>query len=44
MNQLRSLDGEVPDKKVVKKMLQLAPNHLEWVAISMEMLLGLNSL
>jgi hypothetical protein len=28
-NQLGSLRDEIPDKKVVKKMLQLVPHHLE---------------
>jgi uncharacterized membrane protein YgcG len=43
-NQLRSLGDEVPDKKVVKKMLQSVPDHLEQVAISMETLLDLDAL
>jgi hypothetical protein len=43
-NQLRSLEDEIPDKKVVKKMLQSVPDHLEQVAISMEMLLDLDAL
>jgi hypothetical protein len=43
-NQLRSLGGDLPDKKVVKKMLQSIPENLEQVAISMEMLLDLDSL
>jgi hypothetical protein len=43
-NQLRSLGDEVPDKKVVKKMLQSVPGHLEQVAISMETLLDLDAL
>jgi uncharacterized membrane protein YgcG len=43
-NQLRSLGDEILDKKVVKKMLQSVPDHLEQVAISMETLLDLDSL
>jgi uncharacterized membrane protein YgcG len=43
-NQLRSLGDEIPDKKVVKKMLQSVPDHLEQVAISMETLLDLDAL
>jgi hypothetical protein len=42
-NQLRSLGDYLPDKKVVKKMLQSMPENLEQVAISMEMLLDLDS-
>jgi hypothetical protein len=43
-NQLRSLGDEVPDKKVVKKMLQSMSDHLEQVAISMATLLDLDAL
>jgi hypothetical protein len=43
-NQLRSLGDEISDKKVVKKMLQSVPDHLEQVAIFMEMLLDLDYL
>jgi hypothetical protein len=32
-NQLRSLGDDLPDKKVVKKMLQSMPKSLEQVAI-----------
>jgi hypothetical protein len=39
VNQLRSLGSEIWDKKVVKEMLQSVLDHLEQVAISMEMLL-----
>jgi hypothetical protein len=43
-NQLRSLGNDLPDKKVVKKMLQSVPADLEQVAISMEMLLDLDKM
>jgi hypothetical protein len=43
-NQLRSLGDEVLNKKVIKKMLQLVPDHLKQVAISMETLLHLDAL
>jgi hypothetical protein len=38
------LGDEITDKEVVKKMLHSVPEKLEHVAISMEMLLDLNSL
>jgi hypothetical protein len=41
-NQLRSLGDDLPDKKVVKKMLQFVPEDLEQVAIPMETLLDLD--
>jgi hypothetical protein len=44
VNQLRSLGDEIPDKKVVRKMLQSVPDHLEKVAISTETLFDLDSL
>jgi hypothetical protein len=43
-NQLRSLGDDVPDKKVVKKMLQSMSENLEQVAILMETLLDLDAL
>jgi hypothetical protein len=43
-NQLRSFGDDLSDKKVMKKMLQSVPEHLEQVAISMEMLLDLDTL
>jgi hypothetical protein len=43
-NQLRSLGDDLPDKKVVKKMLQSVPEDLEQVAISMETLLDLDKM
>jgi hypothetical protein len=43
-NQVKSLGDEILDKKVVKKMLQSVPDHLEQVATSMETLLDLDSL
>jgi hypothetical protein len=43
-NQLRSLGDEVPDKKVVKEMLESVPENLEQVAILMETLLNLDTL
>jgi hypothetical protein len=43
-NELRVLGDEVTDKEVMKKMLHSIPEKLEQVAISMKMLLDLNSL
>jgi hypothetical protein len=43
-NQCRSFEDDISDKKVVKKMLQSMPEHLEQVVISMETLLDLNTL
>jgi hypothetical protein len=43
-NQLRSFGDDLSDKKVMKKMLQSVPEHLEQVAIFMEMLLDLDTL
>jgi hypothetical protein len=37
-NQLRLLGDEIPDKKVMKKMLESVPDHLEQVSSSMETL------
>jgi hypothetical protein len=43
-NQLRSLRDDLPDKKVVKKMLQSILEDLEQVAISMETLLDVGKM
>jgi hypothetical protein len=43
-NQLRSFVDDILDKKVVKKMLQSVPEHLEPVVISIETLLDLDTL
>jgi hypothetical protein len=43
-NELWVLGDDITDKEVVKKMLHSVSDNLEQVAISMEMLLDLNSL
>jgi hypothetical protein len=43
-NEMWVLGDEIIDKEVVKKMLHYVPEKLEQVAISMETLLGLNTL
>jgi hypothetical protein len=43
-NQLIWLGDDLPDKKVVKKMLQSVLEDLEQVVISMEMLLDLDKM
>jgi hypothetical protein len=43
-NQLRLFGDDISDEKVVKKMLQSMPEHLEQVVISMETLLDLYTL
>jgi hypothetical protein len=43
-SQLRVLGDVVSDKEVIKKLLHIVPDNLEQVAISMEMLLDLDSL
>jgi hypothetical protein len=43
-SQLWALDDEVSDKDVIKRILHAVPDHLEQVAISMEMLLNLKEL
>jgi hypothetical protein len=43
-NQLRAFDDKISDKEVIKKILNSVPEQLEQVAISIEMLLDLNSM
>jgi len=42
-NNLRTLGDYVPDVMVVRKMLEVVPEHLEQIAISLETLLDLNT-
>ena len=39
-----TLGGSISETEIVKKMLQVVPNHLEQVAISIETLLDMNNL
>ncbi|KAJ1271592.1 hypothetical protein BS78_06G139100 [Paspalum vaginatum] len=43
-NNLRLLGNNITDKEVVKKMMQIVPDYLEQVAISIETLLDLNTI
>jgi hypothetical protein len=43
-NQLRAFGDKISDKEVIKKILNSVPEQLEQVAISIEMLLDLNSM
>ncbi|WVZ50249.1 LOW QUALITY PROTEIN: hypothetical protein U9M48_001523 [Paspalum notatum var. saurae] len=43
-NNLRLLSDNITDKEVVKKMMQVVPDYLEQVAISIETLLDLNTI
>ncbi|WVZ93228.1 hypothetical protein U9M48_039226 [Paspalum notatum var. saurae] len=43
-NNIRTLGGKVDDTDVVKKMIQVAPPHLEQIAYSIETLLDVNTL
>jgi hypothetical protein len=43
-NQLRALGNKISVKVVIKKILRSVPKHLEYVAISIETLLDLNSM
>ena len=43
-NSITTLDGSISETKIVKKMLQVVPDHLEQVAISIETLLDVNDL
>ena len=42
-NNLRTLADDVPDVMVVRKMLEVVPEHLEQITISLETLLDLNT-
>ena len=43
-NSITTLDGSISETQIVKKMLQVVPDHLEQVAISIETLLDVNDL
>ena len=43
-NSITTLGGSISETKIVKKMLQVVPDHLEQVAISIEILLDMNDL
>ena len=43
-NSITTLGGSISETEIVKKMLQVVPDHLEQVAISIETLLDVNDL
>ena len=43
-NSITTLGGSMSETEIVKKMLQVIPNHLEQVAISIETMLSVNDL
>ena len=43
-NSITTLRGSISETKIVKKMLQVTPDHLEQFAISIETLLDVNDL
>ena len=43
-NSITTLGGSINETEIVKKMLQVVPDHLEQVAISIEILLDVNDL
>ena len=43
-NSITTLEGSISEIEIVKKMLQVAPDHLEQVAISIETLLNVKDL
>ena len=43
-NSITTLGGSISETEIVKKMLQVVPDHLEQVAISIETLLDMNDL